>query len=213
VVEHLKKAPSYTLINDGDVLNVITKVIKLTQGKLVQQEDWNDQLESKYLQLNQYHTQGMFGNPVAASEFDAIFHLVWTYNIKAVDGPKKARCVCDGSTPSGQVLVLAETYANSVEQTSARLFYAVAAAENLLVFGANVSNAFAEAPPPKQPFFIRPDKAFHKWWEKHLKRNPIPPGHIISVLLAMQGHPKSPLLWEKHTNKILQEIGLTPMIH
>jgi hypothetical protein len=37
---------------------------------------------------------------VAASEGDAIFHLVWTYNIKAVDGRKKARCVCDGSTHS-----------------------------------------------------------------------------------------------------------------
>ena len=33
--------------------------------------------------------------------------------------------------------------------TRARLFYAVAAAENHLVFGADVSNAFAEAPPPQ----------------------------------------------------------------
>jgi hypothetical protein len=41
-----------------------------------------------------------------------------------------------------------------MEQTSAQLFYAVAAAKNLLVFSANVSNAFAEAPPPKHPFFI-----------------------------------------------------------
>ena len=64
---------------------------------------------------------------------------------------------------------LAETYANCVEQTSARLFYAVAAAENLLIFGADVSNAFAKAPPPKQPFFIRPDRAFHEWWVNHLK--------------------------------------------
>jgi hypothetical protein len=90
----------------------------------------------------------MFGNPVAADS-DAMFHLIWTYNIKAVDGRKKAQCICDGSTCSGQVLMLAKTYANCVEQTSARLFYIVAAAENLLVFGANVSNAFAEAPPLK----------------------------------------------------------------
>ncbi len=175
----------------------------LTQGKLFQQEDWNDWLKSEYLQLNQYHAQGMFGNPVAASKGDALFHLVWTYNIKALDGRKKAQCICDGLTCSGQVLVLAEMYANCVEQTSARLFYAVAATENLLVFGANISNAFAKAPPPKQPFFIRPDKAFHEWWENHLKCDPIPFGHIIPVLLAMQGHPKSPRLWEKHADKIL----------
>ncbi len=162
VAKHLKKAPPYTLINDRDILNCVTKAMKLTHGKLIQQEDWTDWLESEFLQLNQYNAQGMFGNPVAASEGDAIFHLVWTYNIKAVDIRKKARCVCDGSTHSGQVLILAKTYANCVEQTSARLFYAVAAAKNMLIFGADVSNAFAEAPPPKQPFFIRPDKAFHE---------------------------------------------------
>jgi hypothetical protein len=46
-----------------------------------------------------------------------------------------------------------------------------------------------------------------------LKRNPIPPGHIIPVLSAMQGHPKSPQLWEKHPDKIHCKIGLTPTIH
>jgi len=126
--------------------------MKLTRGKLLQQNDWTDWQDSEYLQLNQYDARGMFGTPVV--EKDAIFHLVWTYAIKAVDGCKKARCVCDGSTRSGMVHVLAEIYANCVDQTSARLFYAVAAAENLLVYGADVSNAFAEAPPPKQGFFI-----------------------------------------------------------
>jgi hypothetical protein len=95
---------------------------------------------------------------------------------------------------------------------TARLFYAVAAAKNLLVFGADVSNAFAEAPPPKQPFFIRPDCAFHEWWVIHLKRDPIPDGHMIPILSAMQGHQESPRLWEKHADKILREIGLTPMV-
>jgi hypothetical protein len=187
--------------------------MKLTRGKLTQMEDWNDWLESEYLQLNQYHRQGMFSEPIGASDGDAIFHLVWTYNIKAVDERNKARCVCDGSTRSGQVRVLAETCANCVEQTSAHLFYVVFAAENMLIFGADVSNAFAEAPPPKQPFFIRLDRAFNEWWTNHLKRPAIPPGHIIPVLKAMQGHPESPRLWEKHADKILRELGLVPTVH
>jgi hypothetical protein len=29
----------------------------------------------------------------------------------------------------------------------------------------------------------------------------------------MQGHPESPRLWEKHADKILCEIGLTPTVH
>jgi hypothetical protein len=99
---------------------------------------------------------------VAATDDDALFHLVWTYAVKAVDGHKKARRICDGSTWSGMVCVLAETYANCIDQTSACLFYAVAATENLLVSGTDVSNAFAEAPPPKQGFFIHPDSAFNE---------------------------------------------------
>jgi hypothetical protein len=75
---------------------------------------------------------------------------------------------------------------NCVEQTSAHLFYAVASAKNLLIFGADVSNAFAKALPPKQPFFFRPDTAFCKWWTKHLKRDPILPhgGQDDSILSA-----------------------------
>jgi hypothetical protein len=68
----------------------------------------------------------------------------------------------------------------------------------MLVYGADILNVFAEAPPPKQGFFIYP---------------PIPEGPVISVLGTMQGHLESPRLWEKHIDRILQDIGLTPTIH
>ncbi len=147
-------------MDNGGVLNVVTKVMKLTRCKLLQQSNWNDWQASKFVQLNQYDAQGMFGLPVFNSEGDAIFHLVWTYNIKAINDKKKARCVCDGSTKLGQVLVLAETYANCVDQTSAHLFYAVASTKNLLIFGADVSNAFAEAPPSKTAILHLPRHCF-----------------------------------------------------
>jgi hypothetical protein len=187
--------------------------MRLTRGRLLKQDDWTDSQDSEYLQLDQYDSQGMFGDPALVTPDDAVFHLVWTYNVKALDGRKKARCVCDGSSRSGSVQVLDETYANCVDQTSSRLFYAVAAAENLLVYNSDVCNAFAEAPPPKQGFYVRPDRAFHEWWEHHKDRPPIPPGHAIPVLSAMQGHPESPRLWEKHAGSILRELGLTPTLH
>ncbi len=180
-------------MEDGDALNYVTWVMKFTCGKLLQQDDWTDWQDSEFLQLDQFNTLGMFGTPVAATDGDAIFHPVWTYAVKAVDGHKKAWCICDGSTQSGMVCVLAE-YANSVDQMSAHLFYAFAATENLLVSGTDVSNAFAEAPPPKQGFFMRPDSAFNEWWVKHKQLPPIPHGHVIPVLSAMQGHPESPCL-------------------
>jgi hypothetical protein len=158
IAKYLCKTLPYKVVNSGNVLNYVTCVMKLTRGRLLRQEDWNDWQESEFLQLDQYDAQKMFGSAVAVESDEAVFNLVWLYGIKAVDGRKKAWCSCDGSTHSGQVRVLDETYANCVDQTSTHLFYGIAAAENLIVYGANVSNAFAEAPPPKQGFYIRPDR-------------------------------------------------------
>ncbi len=155
----------------------------------------------------------MFSEPRVVTSEEAVFNLVWAYMIKDANKRKKARCTCNGLPRSGQVRILDYTYANCVDQTSARIFYAVTAAENFIIFGADVSNAFAEAPPPKQGFYIQPHKAFCDWWVNHKKHNPIPQGAVIPVLLAMQGHPESPRLWKKHANRILQKIGLFPMTH
>ncbi len=197
---HISKKPTYDLVDSGKVLNVVTRVMRLTRGKLLKQHNWEDWQALEFLQLDQYDAQGMFGLPVMVDSKAAVFHSVWTYAIKAVDGRKKARWACDGSPRSGQAKVLDETYANCVDQTSSQLFYAIAAVENMLIFGADVSNAFAEAPPRKQGFYIHPDGAFHEWWVKHKKRPPIPPNHVIPILLAMQGYPESPCLWEKHAD-------------
>ena len=99
-----------------------------------------------------------------------------------------------------------------MDQISSRILYALSAAENLVVYGADVANAFGEAPPPKQGFFIRPDKAFHDWW-LHKNRAPIPKGYVIPILAAMEGHPESPRLWEKYADKIIRNLGLKPTIH
>ncbi len=77
---------------------------------------------------------------------------------------------------------------------SSRLFYAIVAAENLLIIGADVSNAFVEAPPLKQGFFIRPNRAFMEWWTQHRNKPPLDPNDVIPVLSAMQGYPESPQL-------------------
>ena len=201
-----------TMVESGGVNNNVNRVLKLTRGKLLQSEDWSDWRDSEYAQLDQYMKQGMFGTPVARTHSMSVFHLLRTYTIKAVDNRKKARCVCDGSS-RGQVRVLDHTYANSLEQTGARIFYSVAAVENLVVYGADATNAFGEAGAPKQGFYVYPDAAFRSWWTDHLGNPPIPEGHVIPVNRALQGHPESPRLWEKHIDAILRKLGLTPTIH
>jgi hypothetical protein len=208
-----QRGQPYNIFKFGDVHNYTRRVMPLTRGRLLKQDGWTEWQDLEYLQLDQYDKQTMFGKPVAVEKDDEVFHLVWTYNIKALDGRKKARCVCDGSSRLGSVQVPDKTYANCVNQTSSCLFYVIAVAKNLIIYGANVCNAFAEAPPPRQVFYVRPDRAFNEWWVNHKRRPPIPNGHVIPVLLAMQGHPESPCLWEKHADHILCKLGLTPTVH
>ena len=80
--------------------------MRLTRGKLLKQHDWEEWQGSNFLQLDQYNAQGMIGSPVMVDLKAAVFHLVWTYAIKAVDGWKKARWACDGSPWSSQAKVL-----------------------------------------------------------------------------------------------------------
>lgn len=107
---------------DGGVLHYLSWANKLMRGLLLKQSNWAEWQQSKFLQLDQYKLQGMFGDPILVEHDSAVFNLVWTYAIKEVDGWKKAPCTCDGSTQGGQVRVLDYTYANSPDQTCARIF-------------------------------------------------------------------------------------------
>jgi len=53
VADHMRSHHPYQLVHDGDVLNCVTKAMKLTRGKLIQQTDWSDWQDSEFLQLNQ----------------------------------------------------------------------------------------------------------------------------------------------------------------
>jgi hypothetical protein len=131
-----------TIRLDGGVYNFESLAMRLTRGKLKVTQDWDEWQQLEYTMLDQYEAQGLFGAPVPATNTDAIFNLVWTYVVKELDKRKKARCTCDGSTRGGQVRVLDFTYANCVDQTSCQIFYALSAAENLLIYGSDVANAF-----------------------------------------------------------------------
>jgi hypothetical protein len=143
---------------DGDVFNYISRAMRLTRGKLIKTPEWGEWQQSEYTMLDQYENQGLFGAPVAVTSTATVFNLVWTYVVKELDKPKKACSTCDGSSRGGQVRVLDYTYANCVDKKSSWIFYAASSIKNLIIFGAKVSNAFAEATPPKQGFISIPIK-------------------------------------------------------
>ncbi len=85
----------YNIKFSGNIRNYVTWVMHLTHDQLLQHDDWSNWQHSEYLQLNQYFNRGCFGDATSIDKDDAVFQLVWTYNIKVLDGHKKARCVCN----------------------------------------------------------------------------------------------------------------------
>jgi hypothetical protein len=117
--------------------------------------------------LNSYQDQGMFSEPMEAPDKANIHHMPWRYVYKMC-GMRKASMVCDGSARQGTI-TLGHTFAKSLDAASERLFWTTMAQKGLTAYGADVSNAFAEAPPPVNPLYMRIDEANRDWWENHLQ--------------------------------------------
>jgi hypothetical protein len=86
----------------------------------------------------------------------------------------------------------------------------------MMALGADAGNAFAEAPPLIQPFYMAIDEQFQMWWTECLGNDPIPEGAILPVNHALQGHPEAPRLWEKYIIKILAmmlQVNHARMLH
>ena len=183
-----------------------------TKKQLLSRNDWQEWRESQWKQLDQYNSQGMFSEPQILPLGMPASYMHWTYIYKMC-GTKKARMVCDGAR-NRSANSIGHTYANSLDAPSERLFWALVAKMGLIAVGADVSNAFAEAPPPAAPLYLYIDDNYRDWWENHMKRPPIPKEfNVVRVNRAIQGHPESPRLWEKHIDRILRDMGLTPARH
>jgi len=78
--------------------------------------------------------------------------------------------------------------------------------------GADVSDAFVEAPPLIALLYVTIDKPFREWW-KSKGRLDIPEGYVLRVKGALQGHPESARLWAKLIDKIIRALNLQPCTH
>ena len=185
---------------------------KLTRKYLKSLDNWEKWKEAETTQLDLYAQQNMFSEPIPCPLDSNILRLLWAYKIKD-DGRYKARCVCNGSPNQKGTVTIDHTFAACLDQPGSRIFWGVAAIEGMLVTGADASNAFAEAPAPKAPLYVWVDDQYREWWES--KGNPkIPPGYVLPVRHALQGHPESPRLWAKTIDKIIQDkVHLKPTTH
>ena len=79
---------------------------------------------------------------------------------------KKARCVCNGKPSNKNTVIFGHAFTKMLDHMSSRIFWAIAASRNYIVRGADASNAFAEADPPKIPLYVRVDTPFREWYQK-----------------------------------------------
>ena len=216
-LRHINKMQ--TALREMDQHDELTDVfLNFTRAQLRRREDFQEWRDSEWTQHNKYLLQDMFGAPIPRPIDAVVLPFVWTYMMKknpiTSEQKKKARATCNGGKKYGKAVTVAETYATCVEQPACRLYWSITASECLFAMGADAGNAFAEAPPATEVFYIRIDDQFREWWTEHMKRPPIPPGYVLPVNHALQGHPEAPRLWEKHIHDILvQKLQFVPTTH
>ena len=137
-----------------------------------------------------------------------ILPMIWVYIIKD-DGRYKARYVANGAPHLKGSLTLAQTYAECLEQSGCRIFWNLSAAKNKAICGADATNAFAEAPPPKPRLWLKVDNVYKNWW-KHKTGETIDKDSYVECFHAVQGHPGSLRLWQLHIDDILSKLDFVP---
>ena len=100
-LDHIIRQEPQLISNSGGVFQY--SFSKLTQSKLMHQDDWDEWQKAEWVQLDQCNSQFMFGMPTTVKDHNNVFHLVWSYTIIDLDGRKKPCCTYDGSTHGGKV--------------------------------------------------------------------------------------------------------------
>ena len=103
----------------------------------------------------------MFGKPQPIPSGANRLPFIWPYVINDDDKKtKKARATCNGALHMKGTVTMGHTYADSLDHTASRIFWSISAAKGHIVFGANASNVFVEAPPPKAPLYMIVDQQY-----------------------------------------------------
>ena len=130
---------------------------KITHTFLQQHDDSPEWKMSEFTQLDSYERLGIFGIPCEQPRESNVQSLIWTYT-HTLCGTKNSGCVCNGSPKMKGSVNLSHTYSAAFEQPGARTLWVVIALHYYLVYGVDVTNVFAEAPPPKTPLYVTIEK-------------------------------------------------------
>jgi hypothetical protein len=188
---------------------------RLTRRNLLKLSNWTTWDESFDSQLDAQAKCGALGEPIPRPPHPAhVLRAQWVCAVKD-DGQRKARICLDGSKRSAPWLrELASTYASCIETPCMRLFYALAAAESMIVTTADSTNAYQHSPPPSTACFLEIDDAYASWYSKRHGKVLDRKALVVPVLKALQGHPEAGRLWEGMIVGILEtQLGFSSTVH
>jgi hypothetical protein len=93
-----------------------------------------------------------------------------------------------------------------------RLFFILSAAMGFVVMGADCTYAYANSPSPTPATYVRIDDDYADWYRsRHGKE--VDRSLVLPVVKASQGRSEAGALWEKHINKILDDLDVVYSTH
>ena len=165
---------------------------------------WQDWEFGEHKQLNQFPDLQMYKELIVkpTDKNAVILCPHQQYRVKQC-GTRRARQCCDGSKRATPLLhALALTYSSCVEHPIQCLFLATSANLDLKIYGGDAKDVFAHSPLPSVPTFVTIDEQCADWYKFKFGRR-IDQARVLPIMRALQGHPESGRLWEKHINNVL----------
>jgi hypothetical protein len=167
---------------------------------------------AEFKQLDTHAVDKMYGQPCPRPKFAIVLHSIWTYSEKA-DGTKKARQCMDGRPLRDEKFRRIEAiYTACISQVGTKIFIAICALMNFIIYDLDAVNAFGQAGSLYQMVYIEADRQYREWYKLRHGED-IPEGYVIPVNGSLQGHPDSGKVWQMKVNSILDSYGFTTTTH
>lgn len=123
----------------------------------MRRDDFELWREAEYKQLDTHESDGMFGKPCPRPRNAIVLHSIWSYSLKW-DGTRKARNCGDGRPlRDDHCRRLESMYTACVSQVGVKIFFALSAILNYVIYDLDAVNVFGQAGKLFQSVYLEVD--------------------------------------------------------
>jgi Reverse transcriptase (RNA-dependent DNA polymerase). len=129
------------------------------------------------------------------------------------DGTRKARNCGDGRPlRDAHYRRLEAVYTACVSQVGVKIFFALSALLNYVIYDLDAVNVFGHAGKLFHSIYLDIDQQYRDWY-RNRKGKDIPHGWVLPVLGSLQGHPDSGKVWQNKINEVISSYGFKSTTH